>query len=271
MGVGGDSFGSCPVARISDTRVDGKKGQAAERYVALDCPYASERAGGIGWNHCAHGGVVHHRGGSDSSAALVIPASFARAGGVINESMGQDIHVRLWVYVRGIRRIHRGAYCAAATDSTRGCNGDRSGRSYDCGDVVSGGEPRFTIAVDYDRNPERTGRVGGRGSLRAPGDDLSAAVIETGSSAQLQHEMRRQFNADEGEPPDPPGGPTRRPQSCQRHRRQFHSNRKTDAGNEPYPNASRNLQTTRDGKARAQPVEKPYLHPVASERRPEHQ
>ena len=42
-----------PLATVADscrTRID-KNDQAAEWFVALDCPYASEQAIGTGWNH----------------------------------------------------------------------------------------------------------------------------------------------------------------------------------------------------------------------------
>ncbi len=50
--------------------------------------------------------------------------------------------------------------------------------------------------------------------------------------------MCDQFDADEGEPPEPPGGPMRRPDPSPRHCSQPHANSETGATNEPRPDAS---------------------------------
>lgn len=66
--------------------------QAAELFVALDCPYALELAIGTGWNCHAHGGVVCHRGSIEPTIAPLVRANAAWPGGVIHESMGQPGH-----------------------------------------------------------------------------------------------------------------------------------------------------------------------------------
>lgn len=61
-------------------------------------------------------------------------------------------------------------------------------------------------------------------------------------------------------------GPVRRPEPGERD--PVKSMPRVRPVNEPRHDAGRDLNATRDEKARAQPVEELYLHPVALERRP---
>src|ERR1700722_6764235 len=94
---------------------------------------------------------------------------------------------------------------------------------------------------------------------------LSAPVIEAGPAAQLQRQMRHQFDACESETREPPGRPVPRTEPAQRHGGKTHAESEGRAAKEPSPHARRNLHATPGGNARAQPVEEPYLDPVPSQ------
>src|SRR5215469_1947856 len=86
----------------------------------------------------------------------------ALPGGARIEPVGQGVDVCLWLAVRSHRWVHRGPCCPAAAGYPRGCDGGHSGKPHDYGNVVSGREPCFTIAVGHNCGPEHTCSTGGR-------------------------------------------------------------------------------------------------------------
>ena len=81
------------------------------------------------------------RGSIESSVAPGISRSPARAGGSRIEPVGQGVDVLLRLDVRSHRWVHSSSCCPAVTGYPRLCDGGHSGKSHDCGNVVSGREP----------------------------------------------------------------------------------------------------------------------------------
>src|SRR6516225_5123019 len=107
-------------------------------------------------------------GSIESSVAPDISRSPARPRGTRIEPVGQGVDVCLWLDVHSHRWVSRSSCCPAATGYPRLCDGAHSGKSDDCGNVVSGREPCITIAVDHNCCPLHTCSAGGRSCLQRP-------------------------------------------------------------------------------------------------------
>lgn len=88
------------------------------------------------------------------------------------EALASNPWVRALMFAYGLMCVATGGYIAACVARrlpvTHASVMGYSGKSHDCGNVVSGREPCITIAVDHNCCPEHTCSTGGRSCLQRP-------------------------------------------------------------------------------------------------------